>query len=152
MIAKNHIKHPEALRFQCEMFSNGYRNSPRIMRLIEVIFNWTPTTPQWWTSFKAKASLLSKGLKKMQVDMFSRTGEVVKPEAPMNTIKALIETAKKATLCKPDLKVKTWKNETESYLGSPVYFSYCNNAGKKHSKSWAWGHGKYCAYWGGFSG
>ena len=47
MIAKNYIRFPEALRFQVEMFSNGYKNSPRIMRLMTVIFKQTADVPGW---------------------------------------------------------------------------------------------------------
>lgn len=76
MIAKNYIKFPEALRFQCEMFSNGYKNSPRIMRLMTVLFDWKEAAPQWWKSFKALESLLIKGWKELQLDFFTKRGEV----------------------------------------------------------------------------
>ncbi|MDO9180654.1 MAG: hypothetical protein Q7U16_20380 [Agitococcus sp.] len=72
MIAKNYIKYPEALRVQCEMFSNGYHNSPRIMRLMEVVFSWTPTVPQWVKDAKAAASQLVKVWKKMQYELFGK--------------------------------------------------------------------------------
>jgi len=78
MIAKNYMKHPEALRFQRELFSNGYHNSPRIMRLMECIFDWTPVAPGWWTAAKAKARVLAKAIKKSIADFFKET-------APMNT-------------------------------------------------------------------
>jgi hypothetical protein len=70
MIAKNYIKYPEALRFQCEMFSNGYHNSPRIMRLMEVIFDWSATVPAWVTEAKARARNLVKAWKSRMVEMF----------------------------------------------------------------------------------
>lgn len=70
MIAKNYIKYPEALRFQCEMFSNGYHNSPRIMRLMEVVFDWTPTVPQWWKDLKAAEARLIKAWKSRIIEMF----------------------------------------------------------------------------------
>lgn len=73
MIARNFIKYPEALRFQREMFSNGYHNSPRIMRLVECIFDWTPTAPDWWTAAKAKARALAKAVKKSIADFFKST-------------------------------------------------------------------------------
>jgi len=63
MIAANYIKFPEALRFQREMFSNGYHNSPRIMRLMTVIFEWKEATPDWWTVARAKAKALAKAVK-----------------------------------------------------------------------------------------
>jgi hypothetical protein len=80
MIAKNYIKFPEALRFQCEMFSNGYKNSPRIMRLMTVLFDWKEAAPQWWKSFKALENLLIKGWKEMQLDFFTKRGEVANHE------------------------------------------------------------------------
>jgi hypothetical protein len=70
MIAKNYIKHPEALRFQCEMFSNGYHNSPRIMRLMECVFDWKSTVPQWWKNLKAAEKILIDGWKKAMYEMF----------------------------------------------------------------------------------
>lgn len=72
MIAKNYIKHPEALRFQREMFSNGYHNSPRIMRLVQVIFDWKPSVPQWWKDLKAAEARLIKSWKKAMVEMFPK--------------------------------------------------------------------------------
>ncbi|SFV04580.1 hypothetical protein SAMN05216350_12116 [Polaromonas sp. YR568] len=73
MIAKNYMQHPEALRFQHELFSNGYHNSPRIMRLMECIFDWTPTVPGWWAAAKAKARALAKAVKKSIADLFKET-------------------------------------------------------------------------------
>jgi hypothetical protein len=70
MIAKNYIKYPEALRFQCEMFSNGYHNSPRIMRLMEVIFDWSATVPDWVKEAKTRARNLVKAWKSRMVEMF----------------------------------------------------------------------------------
>jgi hypothetical protein len=70
MIAKNYMKHPEALRFQRELFSSGYHNSPRIMRLMECIFDWSPAAPAWWTAAKARARALAKTVKKSIADFF----------------------------------------------------------------------------------
>ena len=70
MIAKNYKKHPEALRFQRELFSNGYHNSPRIMRLMECIFDWTPAVPEWWRAAKIRARALAKVVKKTIADLF----------------------------------------------------------------------------------
>lgn len=69
MIASNYIKNPEALRFQRELFHNGYKNQPRLMRAIECIFNWTPTVPQWWKDAKAAAKRLVKHWKTLQVEI-----------------------------------------------------------------------------------
>lgn len=74
MIAKNFVKYPEALRFQRELFSNGYHNSPRIMRLVECIFDWTPTAPDWWKAAKAKARGLAKLVKKAIFQLFDSSG------------------------------------------------------------------------------
>ena len=71
MIAKNYTRFPEALRFQVEMFSNGYHNSPRIMRLVECIFDWTPSTPAWWTECKGRARSLAKQVRKAITDLFT---------------------------------------------------------------------------------
>lgn len=67
MIASNYIKHPAALRFQCEMFSNGYKNSPRIMRLMTVIFKQVADVAAWVKDATAAARRLVKMWKKMQV-------------------------------------------------------------------------------------
>lgn len=70
MIAKNFIRYPEALRFQREMFSNGYHNSPRIMRLMEVVFGWKATTPEWVKEAKTRSRNLVNAWKSRMVDMF----------------------------------------------------------------------------------
>jgi len=73
MIAANYIKHPEALRFQRELFSNGYHNSPRIMRLVEVIFDWKPNVPQWFIDFRNRAKKLARSVKKALFTLFPTT-------------------------------------------------------------------------------
>ena len=67
MIAKNYLKYPEALRFQCELFHNGFKNSPRIMRLMECVFNFAPATPQWAKGLARKARNLVKAWKAAQI-------------------------------------------------------------------------------------
>lgn len=67
MIAKNFLKYPEALRFQRELFHNGFKNSPRIMRLMECVFNFAPTTPQWAKDLARKARNLVKSWKAAQI-------------------------------------------------------------------------------------
>lgn len=69
MIAKNYIKYPEALRFQREMFSNGHHNSPRIMRLMTVIFDWKIEKPQWVKDATARAKALVKRWRAAQMCM-----------------------------------------------------------------------------------
>lgn len=70
MIARNFLKFPEALRFQRELFSNGYHNQPRIMRLMECVFSWIPTVPDWWKAKKASARALAKLVKKAMLHLF----------------------------------------------------------------------------------
>ena len=70
MIARNFIRFPEALRFQREMFSNGYHNSPRIMRLMECVFDWSATVPDWWKEAKGRARDLARSVKKSICDFF----------------------------------------------------------------------------------
>ena len=70
MIAKNFVTYPEALRFQREMFSNGYHNSPRIMRLMQCIFDWSATVPDWWKKAKGRARDLAKRVRKSINDFF----------------------------------------------------------------------------------
>lgn len=66
MIAKNYLKFPEALRFQCEMFHRSYKNSPRTMRLMECIFSFAASVPSWVREAKLRASALVKKWKAMQ--------------------------------------------------------------------------------------
>lgn len=82
MIAKNYIKHPDALRFQHEMFGRGHTGHyPRIMRLMEVIFDWTPTVPQWVKDAKGRAAQIVKAWKSRQVELF----EMIKTKAKKAT-------------------------------------------------------------------
>lgn len=67
MIARNYIRYPETLRFQVEMFSNGYKNSPRIMRLMTVIFDWKISAPAWVKEAAAAAKRLVKLWKAAQI-------------------------------------------------------------------------------------
>lgn len=81
MIAKNYLKHPEALRFQRELFHNGFKNSPRIMRLMECVFNFAPTTPQWAKDLARKARQLVQAWKSAQISAnFSEPVTAKRPE------------------------------------------------------------------------
>lgn len=71
MIAKNYIRYPEALRFQVEMFSKGYKNQPRIMRLLEVICDWSPATPEWFAQARKRAKDLAAAVRKACKVLFS---------------------------------------------------------------------------------
>lgn len=140
MIASNYIKHPEALRFQCEMFSNGYHNSPRIMRLMQVIFSQLQDTPQWFKDAQARTRAFIKHLKKGVMELnFKSVAETVSAAATT-----------KRRVC---LTVYMGGSKGNGYLDDPVYYSYCANAGKKngHPEEWSWGMSEYAPYWGGFS-
>nr|WP_315489900.1 hypothetical protein [uncultured Rhodoferax sp.] len=82
MIAKNYIRYPEALRFQVEMFSNGYHNSPRIMRLMEVLFEWNVAAPPWFIEQRSRAKQLVKAWKSHMVEMFEMVKMTVKKVDP----------------------------------------------------------------------
>lgn len=76
MIAANFYKHTEALRFQREMFFNGYKNQPRFMRLMQCVFNQNPSSPDWWNAAKARARDLAKSVKKAIMPLFDERGNV----------------------------------------------------------------------------
>jgi hypothetical protein len=67
MIAKNYIRFPDVLRFQRELFHNGYKNQPRIMRAMECIFKFVPDVPQWVKDAKRLAKQLVKHWKAAQI-------------------------------------------------------------------------------------
>jgi hypothetical protein len=67
MIASNFIRYPDALRFQRELFHNGYKNQPRIMRAMECIFKFAPDVPQWVKDAKRLAKQLVKHWKAAQI-------------------------------------------------------------------------------------
>jgi hypothetical protein len=67
MIANNYIRHPETLRFQRELFHNGYKNQPRIMRAMECIFKFAPDIPGWVKEAARKARLLVKAWTAAQI-------------------------------------------------------------------------------------
>ena len=79
MIAKNYLKFPEALQYQCEMFSKSYKNSPRTMRLMECIFSFKPDVPQWVKDKARRMRELVKLLKSQMVEMFSLNGRASLP-------------------------------------------------------------------------
>lgn len=106
MIARNFIRFPEALRFQREMFSNGYHNNPRIMRLMQCIFDWRPSVPDWWKEAKGRARDLARHVKKSINDFFKgvivavaefleqpkecQCSECLRVVAPLGTIRAQV--------------------------------------------------------------
>jgi hypothetical protein len=51
------------------------------MRLMEVIFDWTPTVPQWVKDAKARAAQIVKAWKSRQVELF----EMIKTKAKTAT-------------------------------------------------------------------
>lgn len=93
MIAKNYVRFPEALRFQVELFSNGFHNSPRIMRLMEVTFDWRVKAPEWWTAAKNRARRLAKKVKAEIGDFFK--------ELKVEQLSLIFEDERTATVKKP---------------------------------------------------
>lgn len=71
MIATNFYKFPEALRFQREMFSNGYHNSPRIMRVMQCTMRSCTQTPAWYKEAKRKSKQLSDQVKIQIISLFA---------------------------------------------------------------------------------
>ena len=113
MIAKNFLKFPEALRFQREMFSNGYKNQPRSMRRMQCIFDQRPGTPEWLTCAKGKARDLAKQVKKAIMALFE------KPEV-MNQKK------EKQKHTKPNLTPYFGSGDKKWHLGSSrAYRLFC---------------------------
>ena len=154
MIAKNFVKYPEALRFQREMFSNGYHNSPRIMRLMECVFDWSATVPDWWKEAKGRARSLAKQVRKSIADFFKETkviqlvlkfpSEGMTYTLPEATPPKLVNKSPRGN---PTLIPWTDRaGVTVQSLDAPVYMSYCNN---HHEVQYAWN--KYAPYWGGDS-
>jgi hypothetical protein len=145
MIAKNFMKFPEALRFRREMFSNGYHNQPRIMRMMECIFNQRPSAPDWWTMAKAKARDLAKRVKKAIMALFEKP-EILPPTTPQNSSSAnLINTSARSITLAPIIDHRDPKSV--KHLDAPIYMSFCNNF---HRVNYA--YGKNAPYWGGHSG
>lgn len=118
MIARNFVKYPEALRFQREMFSNGYHNQPRLMRLMECVFDWSATVPDWWKEAKGRARDLAKRVRKSINDFFKDVAvkqldlvfEAPAPATTVNSVTAMlkrnIRTCKgKGLYNRPDLYV-----------------------------------------------
>ncbi len=96
MIAKNYLKHPEALRFQRELFHNGFKNSPRIMRLMECVFNFAPTTPQWAKDLARKARQLVQAWKSAQITV-SFSGAAVAQKTKRLSIRGYVWEGDKLT-------------------------------------------------------
>lgn len=96
MIAKNYLKHPEALRFQRELFHNGFKNSPRIMRLMECVFNFAPTTPQWAKDLARKARQLVQAWKSAQISV-NFSGPVVAQKTKRLSIRGYVWEGDKLT-------------------------------------------------------
>ncbi|MDP1712878.1 MAG: hypothetical protein Q8K86_10530, partial [Candidatus Nanopelagicaceae bacterium] len=84
---------------------NGYHNSPRIMRLVECIFDWSATVPDWWKEAKGRARDLARRVKKSINDFFKDMAVKASDQ-----LSFAFETQKPpATLKK---KHGTWSNET----------------------------------------
>jgi hypothetical protein len=73
MIARNYIQHPEALRFQLELFVHCQRNGKKTSkfgRLMSAIFEMKKVLPQWWKDLKKAEGLLIKSWREAMVEMF----------------------------------------------------------------------------------
>lgn len=142
MIARNFIKFPEALRFQRELFSNGYHNQPRIMRLMQCIFDWTPAAPDWWKEAKGRARDLARRVKKSINDFFK--GVVVAPVARARSIEDVPTCARWNPCLRADED-----DQDVMPVGAGRYRNYCR---KKYGyQGYAKGVGHHLAYWGGYS-
>lgn len=123
MIAMNYIKHPEALRFQCEMFSNGYHNSPRIMRLMQCIFDQRPDVPQWFKDMRAKAKSLVKAWKSRMVEMFDMVKKTAKKVDPRQLKLVLFPAAEPKRYWLDATAEEKSKEQNENYRFSPILHS-----------------------------
>lgn len=144
MIARNYIKYPEALRFQCEMFSNGYHNSPRLMRLMEVFFDWTPTVPQWVKEAKNRAGQIVKAWKSRQTELF----ETMKKKT-RNTWTQL------ALVLFPDAPEHAEVTKAEAAVFPPVGYVASNRWNPTFTSvktNWAWSGDKNAEYLEGMEG
>lgn len=123
MIAANFYKHTEALRFQREMFFNGYKNQPRIMRLMQCVFSQAPSAPSWWNAVKARARALAKSVKKAIMPLFDKNGKAIEPT--IWTFKKMespaIEQMKTPTRWSPMLNNK----DVQDKYFSGKYWSFC---------------------------
>ena len=70
MIASNFRLHPNALRFQREMFFIGHRNAPRLMRLFQVVVDWRPSVPAWAKKAAARAAKFARAAAAAQMELF----------------------------------------------------------------------------------
>lgn len=154
MIAKNFMKYPEALRFQRELFSNGYHNQPRIMRLMQCIFDWTPTAPDWWKEAKGRARDLAKRVKKSINDFFKDMAVKESDqlplvfEAPPTACERSIKDVHTCTRWNPCLHADD-DDQDMMPIGAGRYRNYCR---KKYGyQGSAKGVGNHLAYWGGHS-
>ena len=115
MIANNYIRNPDALRFQRELFHNGYKNQPRIMRAMECIFKFTPEVPQWAKDAARKARQLVKHWKKAQVVLNFR--DFLKT--------AVNQTTPKPAQCHPRFKPNLCPNKYGRLTCAGSYRSFC---------------------------
>jgi len=147
MIARNFVKYPEALRFQREMFSNGYHNSPRIMRLMECVFDWTPSAPDWWKEAKGRARNLANRVKKSIGDFFKDSNVI-------QMVFGFIGGGMTLTLDKPKTvnsvtaqlmkRAELRKHITGDYLPTPDLNPYWCDATKKWEIQGNGGYRSFC--------
>ena len=72
MIANNYRKHPDALRYQRELFATGPRNSVA-MRLLSAIADLRPDVPEWFKAKAAAAKALAKKVKAACLDWVEKS-------------------------------------------------------------------------------
>lgn len=142
MIAKNYIRFPEALRFQVEMFSNGYKNSPRIMRLMTVIFKQVASVPAWVKSAAAAAKRLVKMWKGQQITLNFKAEKTNTSQAKLD--RAAFEGFYPSCRWVPDMQVEhDDETGTDTIQFAGRYISFCKShqgghqghAGSKHRKN-----------------
>jgi hypothetical protein len=62
VIARNYVKHPEALAFQRELFAFGVRNSIMV-RLASVIMRSPNEAPAWFAAMRQRARKLAMAVR-----------------------------------------------------------------------------------------
>lgn len=145
MIAKNYIKYPEALRFQCEMFGRGHTGHyPRIMRLMEVIFEWKPSTPDWVTTAKTRAAQLVKAWKNCQLELFTTMKKKVRDTWTQLALVLFPDAPEKDTATTAETPVFPPANYIGSHRWNPTFTT--------EKENWSWSDDKDAEHLEGMSG
>ena len=120
MIAKNYIKHPDALRVQRELFFIGYRNSPLLMRLIGVIMDQRPAVPEWFKKAREAAKALAKKVKNSIGLLLTMKGKICIPFP-------YVEKKKTTNAFNPVLHAEPEDQDQMAYMG--IYRTYSQQKG-----------------------